>query len=278
MSAGCVRWLLSHTVRAACRGGLVYGTPTSRFLMYCGGQNVIPATWGRSSFSSEADDVKETPATTKKKQDLQAHGSIVSVGRKIPHKEIQVVSDTGENLGVMHSSKAIRLMDTKNLKLVLLHKHKDPPVYQLMSGKQIHEEQMKLWGEHKAKAASVQLKELTFKVDIAPHDLTTKQKQLESWLEKRHHVRLTLLAKRNKPVDNLDSALGQIVEQMSIMVAFVSQPKVKREGRTATCTVRPLSKNELLQKRTQKAAKPSEEAQSETPVGNKVTPEECAQQ
>lgn len=46
--------------------------------------------------------------------------------------------------------------------------------------------------------ASVQVKELTFKVGIAPHDLATKQRQLESWLEKKHHVRLTLQAKRGE--------------------------------------------------------------------------------
>lgn len=74
-----------------------------------------------------------------------------------------------------------------------------------------------------------------------------------------------------------DSILEQIVEQMNIMVGFVSKPKVVKEGRTATCVLRPLSKKELLQKR-QKDAEPSEGAPSETPAGNKVAPEESAQQ
>lgn len=152
MSAGCVRWLLSHPARAACRGALVHWTPASSFLIYRGSQNAIPATCGRSSFSSEADDVKETPAAKIKKWDPQAHASISSVGRKIPHSKIQVTSDEGEDLGVMHRSDALRLMDEKNLKLVLLSERSDPPAYQLMSGKQIHEEQMKQWEKHKAKA------------------------------------------------------------------------------------------------------------------------------
>lgn len=154
MSAGCVRWLLSHPVRAACRGGLVHWTPTSRFLIYRGGQNVIPAACGGSSFSSEADDTNETPATKIKKRDPQAYASISSVGRKIPHSTLQVMSDAGEDLGVMQQSDVLRLMDEMNLKLVLLSERSDPPVYQLMSGKQIHEEQMKLWEKHRARAGA----------------------------------------------------------------------------------------------------------------------------
>lgn len=169
MSAGCARWLLSRAARAVCRGGLVFWTPTSRLPICRGGQNVIPATWGRPSFSAEADDVvKETPASKKKKQDPRAPASISNVGRKIPHREVQVLSDTGEDLGVMHRGKVIRLMDEKTLKLVLLSEHKDPPLYQLMSGKQIHEEQMKLWEKHKAKAGGSSRS--------PDHDLTLRKK------------------------------------------------------------------------------------------------------
>lgn len=44
----------------------------------------------------------------------------------------------------------------------------------------------------------VQVKDLTLSSDIAPHDLDTKLKQVTSWLEKKHHVRLTLKPRRNQ--------------------------------------------------------------------------------
>lgn len=62
------------------------------------------------------------------------------------------MSETGEDMGSMHRADVIRIMDEQGLKLVLLSEHKDPPVYQLMSGKQIHEEQLKLREKPKAKA------------------------------------------------------------------------------------------------------------------------------
>lgn len=52
-------------------------------------------------------------------------------------------------------------------------------------------------------AAPAQVKELTFTHGIAAHDLAVKVKQIESWLEKNNHIRVTLRAKRGQPADSL---------------------------------------------------------------------------
>lgn len=49
----------------------------------------------------------------------------------------------------------------------------------------------------------MQVKELSFSGGIASHDLTTKLKQVESWLEKKHHVKITLRAVRRESAVNL---------------------------------------------------------------------------
>lgn len=151
MSPGCVRWVLSHTVRAVCGGTPGCWTPASRFLKYSETSNIIPGSLRWSPFSTAVNDTEQTPAPKKKKQDPRGHATISSVGRKIPHRLIQVISETGDNLGAMHRADVIRIMDEQGLKLVLLSEHKDPPVYRLMSGKQIHEEQLKLREKQKAK-------------------------------------------------------------------------------------------------------------------------------
>lgn len=210
--------------------------------------------WRWTLFSTAAGDTEQTPAPKKKMQDPRARATIGSVGRKIPERHIQLISETGEDLGTMHRADAIKLMDTQGLKLVLLREDKDPPVYQMMSGKQIHEEQQKLREKQKTKAAPTQVKELTFSSGIAAHDLTTKLKQVESWLEKKHHVRITLRAARGNPAVNLDTALEEMVQQMEGMVAFVSQPRTIREGQAAMCILRAPSAKELSQKQRNKAA------------------------
>ncbi|KAM8725652.1 translation initiation factor IF-3, mitochondrial isoform 2-T2 [Acanthopagrus schlegelii] len=277
MSAGCLRWMFSRTVRAACGGASGYWTPASRFTISIDRSNITASSWRWSPFSTTVEeDTDQTPAPKKKKN---PHGgaTVGSVGRKIPEQHIQVISEAGENLGTMHRADVIRTMDEKGLKLVLLNQNKDPPVYKLMSGKQIHEEQLRLREKQKAKAAPVQVKELTFSSGIAPHDLTTKWKQVESWLEKKHHVRITLRSRRAAPDVDLDASLGQMVQQMGMTVGFVSKPTVIRNGQAAMCILRPPSAKELSQKNKLSADSSSKTSQSK-PESKTDTTEESAQQ
>uniref|UniRef100_UPI0037E96D9A translation initiation factor IF-3, mitochondrial n=1 Tax=Semicossyphus pulcher TaxID=241346 RepID=UPI0037E96D9A len=285
MSAGCVRWLLNRTVRSVCVVSHGYRTPASRFFVCRERYNIIASSWRWSQFSTAADDTEETPAPKKKKHNPRANSTISSVGRKIPQREIQVISEAGENLGTMHRADVIRIMDEKSLKLVLLSEQEDPPVYQLMSGKKIHAEQLKLREKQKAKAAPVQVKELTFSSGIGSHDLTTKLKQAESFLEKKHHVRMTLRLGRGQPAGNMETTLEQIVQQMDVMVGFVSKPKAIRDGQAAMCVLRPPSAKDLAQLQKDKAAasqsddSSSEATQGKTSsVGNTDTTEESIQQ
>lgn len=93
---------------------------------------------------------KEEEEKKKNKQKPHELASVGSVGRRI-QQQLQLLSQEGESLGNMRRSQAIRLMDERGLKLVLLDGAAEPPVYQLMSGKQIHQEQLKLHGKQKAK-------------------------------------------------------------------------------------------------------------------------------
>ncbi|XP_034555678.1 translation initiation factor IF-3, mitochondrial [Notolabrus celidotus] len=285
MSLGCVRWALSHTVRSVCVGSLAFRPPVSRFTICSEGYKITASSWRRSPFSTAVDDTEETPATKKKNHNPKANATISSVGRKIPQREVQVISETGENLGTMHRADVIRMMDERGLKLVLLTDHKDPAVYKLMSGKQIHEEQLKLREKQKAKAAPVQMKELTLSSGIAAHDLSTKLKQVEGLLEKKHHVKITLRSGRGKPAGDMETNLEQIVQQMEVLVGFVSRPKAKREGQTAMCILRPPSAKELSQHKKDIASESQSEdssskaAQSKTsPVNDTDTKEESIQQ
>ncbi|XP_029281224.1 translation initiation factor IF-3, mitochondrial isoform X2 [Cottoperca gobio] len=286
MSGGFVRWMLSRTVRAVCGGSLGSWTPASRFTICSERSNIIASSWRWSPFSSAVDDTGETPAAKKKKRDPRANDTIGSVGRMIPQSEIQLISETGENMGTMHRANVIKIMNKQGLKLVLLSDRQDPPVYRLMSGKQIHEEQLKLREKQKTKAAPVQVKEITVLSCIAAHDLSTKMRQVESWLEKKNHVKITLRSGRGGPAVNLDTNLEQMVQQMKVMVGFVSKPTVIQDGKAATCILRPPSAKDLLSQKqkektaaSQSADSSSKDTESETPpVSDTDTTEGSKQQ
>ncbi|XP_068199066.1 translation initiation factor IF-3, mitochondrial isoform X2 [Antennarius striatus] len=252
----CVRWLLSRSVRVVCDLNPGRWTPASRSTACSERCNIAAFPWRCSPFSTAESNTEETPAPKKKKKNHNPLDTISNVGRRIPHHLIQVISDTDENLGTMHRVEVVNIMDQQNLKLVLLDKDEDPPIYKLMTGKQIREEQMRLLEKRKSKPAAVQKKDVNLLWSIAPHDLNIKLKQVESWLEKKHHVKITLRARRRDPVANLETTLEQMVQQIGIMVGYVSKPQVIQEGKAAMCVLRLPSAKELSKKDKSKTVTP----------------------
>ncbi|NXU90618.1 IF3M factor, partial [Xiphorhynchus elegans] len=116
-----------------------------------------------------------------------------SVGRRIPYRILHVINQDGESLGNMHRAEALKLMDQHDLKLVLLQENVEPPVYRLMTGQQIHEEQLRRAEKQKARPKpGMYIKELSFSSAIARNDLETKTKQIAQWIEKKYHVKVTI--------------------------------------------------------------------------------------
>lgn len=155
MSSGCVRWLLSQTTKWVFADSTGFCTSASRLGTCTVRSSVTAPSCIWVPFCTDAGTSENTPVGTKKKtQDPRARATVTAVGRKIPQREIQVISDAGEDMGTMHRADVIRIMDAKGLKLVLLNEHKEPPLYKLMTGKQIHEEQLKLRDKQKSKAGT----------------------------------------------------------------------------------------------------------------------------
>ncbi|KFP69209.1 hypothetical protein N310_02989, partial [Acanthisitta chloris] len=167
-----------------------------------------------------------------------------SVGRRIPYRIVHVINQDGESLGNMHRAEALKLMDEHNLKLVLLRENVEPPVYRLMTGQQIHEEQLKRAEKKKAspKPGVVQ-KELSFSSAIAKNDLEIKTKQIAQWIEKKHHVKITIRQAKGSDTD-MFTLFDQILETVSEKATYLSKPKVTREG-VSTCILRHMSDKEL---------------------------------
>lgn len=157
---------------------------------------------------------------------------------------IQVISENGEDLGTMTKTNVIKIMEERNLKLVVQQKNANPPVYKLMTGKQLFEEQMKQ-REKEKQSSKVEISELIFRAGIGKHDLDVKKKQLSQWIEKKRHVRVTILNSRSKTGPQKEDALRDLLQYIENEATCSSNPKEGKGGQTMTCVLRPLSKKEL---------------------------------
>ncbi|XP_008311635.1 translation initiation factor IF-3, mitochondrial [Cynoglossus semilaevis] len=265
MSAVGLKLVINHGARAVLGVGPCIQTLSTSWMFKCS------SSWSWSSYSTAAD-TEQTPSTQKKKQKPKAPAKISSVGRKIPYQHIELIDEMGENMGTMHRVNVIRIMNDRGLKLVLHNENKDPPIYKLMTGKQLYEEQVKQRekDKEKTKQATVQVKGLSFSPGIASHDLSIKLKQVEGWLEKKHHVRITLRPGYRESKDNLDTKLEQMVQQIGTMFGFVAKPTVQGEGKSAMCVLRPPSAKEMALKRKDPSSSPQSASEKTTEKSDKA--------
>ncbi|XP_005406412.1 PREDICTED: translation initiation factor IF-3, mitochondrial [Chinchilla lanigera] len=189
--------------------------------------------------------VEDTQDDRKKKTNDR---TLTNTGRKIHARIIRVFDEKGNDLGNMHRADVIRLMDERDLRLVQRNSNAEPPEYQLMTGMQIHQERLRLREQEKAKpkAGPTVRKELTFSSNIGQHDLETKSKQIQQWIEKKYQVQITIKKAKyaDNPENKTEEIFHQILQTMPGVATFLSRPQAVKGGTALTCILRHLSKKE----------------------------------
>ena len=116
----------------------------------------------------------------------------VRINEKIRGKEFRVISDSGEQLGIMSSVDALELAGSQDLDLVEISPSAVPPVCKIMNYGKFKYEQTRKMKEAKKNQKQVILKEVKVSARIDSHDLETKMGHVEKFLEKENKVKVTL--------------------------------------------------------------------------------------
>ena len=98
------------------------------------------------------------------------------INDEIRAKELRVVSESGEQLGIMSREDAQALADKDNLDLVLIAPKAEPPVAKILDYGKYRYQQQKKEKEAKKKQKSMQVKEIRLSTFIEDHDIATKSK------------------------------------------------------------------------------------------------------
>ena len=114
------------------------------------------------------------------------------VNEQIKGKELRVISDTGEQLGIMSSAQALALAEEQDLDLVLIAPNAKPPVCKIMNYGKYCFEQAKKAKENKKKQKTLEIKEIRLSLNIDVHDFNTKLKQAERFLKAGNKVKCSI--------------------------------------------------------------------------------------
>lgn len=109
---------------------------------------------------------------------------------RIKAAQVRVIDPDGKQLGVMSSDQAYKLAQQIGLDLVEVAPNATPPVCRILDfGKYIYEENKKT---KSSKSGATKIKEIELTARIDPHDLMTKLRHAEDFLNEGNKVKMRL--------------------------------------------------------------------------------------
>ena len=158
------------------------------------------------------------------KQELPINGQIRA-------KEVQLIGENGEKLGIVSLSEALEKAEDKNLDLVLVAPNAKPVVCKIMNYGKYKFEQAKKEKEAKKKQKILEIKEIRVTPNIEEHDFGFKLKNLRKFLTDGNKVKITVRF-RGREINNSKAGevvLNKFIENLEDIATVEKKPKL--EGR-----------------------------------------------
>mgnify|MGYP003952917555 CR=1 FL=1 len=106
--------------------------------------------------------------------------------------EVQVISSSGENLGILNTNEAISIAKEEGLDLIEISPNAKPPVCKIMDMGKFKYDAQKKANKAKKKQKKVDLKEIKLRPVTEVHDYSFKIKNAQKFLSKGDKVKFTI--------------------------------------------------------------------------------------
>lgn len=114
------------------------------------------------------------------------------INEEIRDKELRVIDETGQMLGIMSRNEALALAEEKKLDLVNISPNANPPVCKILDYGKYRYELQKREKEAKKKQKTIQVKEIRLSTFIEDHDIQVKAKTACKFLQEGDKVKVSL--------------------------------------------------------------------------------------
>ena len=154
------------------------------------------------------------------------------INEQIRDKEVRLIGEDGEQLGIMSAKDAFKLARDAELDLVKIAPTAKPPVCKIIDYGKYKYEMLRKEKEAKKKQKSIEVKEIRLSPNIDDNDLNTKVNNARKFLEKGNKVKVTLRFRGREMAHMTQTKyiLDDFAEKVSD-IAVVDKP-AKVEGRT----------------------------------------------
>ena len=154
-------------------------------------------------------------------------------------REVRLIDDEGNQLGIVPTQEALRMAKDKDLDLVQVSPNANPPVCKILDFGKYRFEQEKKLRESKKNQKVLKLKEIRMQPKIGSGDLDTKAKHVQEFLNEGDKVKITVrfrgreLAHTELGFDVLNEVLKRLTSAYNI------DKPAKMDGKMMSITISP---------------------------------------
>ncbi len=161
------------------------------------------------------------------------------INEEILDKEVRLIGDDGEQLGIMSASAAMDIAIEKDLDLVKIAPQSVPPVCKIMDYGKFRFEQSKKDKEAKKNQHIVEVKEIRMSPSIGENDFNVKLKNAQKFLREGDRVKVSVRFRgREMAHTNLGTDLLADFAEKCAEIAVLDK-EAKLEGRNMSMFLSP---------------------------------------
>ncbi len=187
--------------------------------------------------------------------------AVHQINEEITDKEIRLIGDEGEQLGIMSAEEALRIATEREMDLVKIAPGSNPPVCKIMDYGKFRFEQAKKEKENKKNQRVIEIKEIRMSPGIDTNDFNTKLKNGQKFLSEGNRVKVSVRF-RGREMAHTDIG-AQLLKDFAAQCAdFANMDKApKLEGRNMSMFLSPKPAAPAKKPAKPKAPKAPEEAE-----------------
>jgi translation initiation factor IF-3 len=161
------------------------------------------------------------------------------INERIRVPEVRLIDETGAQVGVMPTDKALRYAQSRDLDLVEVAPEARPPVTRVLDYSKYKYEQAQKQKQARKHQTSIVVREIKFRPKIAEQDYETKKRHVERFIRHKDKVKVTIMFRGREVThpERGEMILNRLAEDLSELIQIDQRPT--QDGRNMTMMLSP---------------------------------------
>ena len=161
------------------------------------------------------------------------------INERIRVPEVRLIDETGAQVGVMPTEKALRYAQSRDLDLVEVAPEARPPVTRVLDYSKYKYEQAQKQKQARKHQTSIVVREIKFRPKIADQDYETKKRHVERFILHKDKVKVTIMFRGREVThpERGEMILNRLAEDLSELIQIDQRPT--QDGRNMTMMLSP---------------------------------------